>query len=169
MRDITEENGATEIWSGSSVDTRWATGDQSSLAVQTDTEQVEHSTGAAGRFAHVVEARRKTDPPTRLLMPKGAIALRDPRMWHNGANNGSDLPRHMLALIYSKACLHPTTGTHPDRLDRLVNFNPTQLTFSDRCKGSCMIDGGAVLLPVVTRLRLALSHARKSLCVGGSK
>ena len=88
VRDITEENGATEIWSGSNQDTRWATGDQSSLEVQQDTEQIEHSTGAAGRFAHVVTARRKTDPPTRLLMPKGSIALRDPRMWHNGVNNG---------------------------------------------------------------------------------
>ena len=67
--------------SGSNMDERWATGDQSSLAVQQDTEQVEHSTGAAGRFAHVVDARRETDPPSRLLMPKGAIALRDPRMW----------------------------------------------------------------------------------------
>ena len=81
VRDIVEENGATEIWPGSNMDERWATGDQSSLAVQQDTEQVEHSTGAAGRFAHVVDARRETDPPSRLLMPKGAIALRDPRMW----------------------------------------------------------------------------------------
>ena len=63
------------------MDERWATGDQSSLAVQQDTEQVEHSTGAAGRFAHVVDVRRETNPPSRLLMPKGAIALRDPRMW----------------------------------------------------------------------------------------
>jgi hypothetical protein len=50
VRDITEENGATEIWSGSNQDTRWATGDQSSLEVQQDTEQIEHSTGAAGRL-----------------------------------------------------------------------------------------------------------------------
>jgi hypothetical protein len=51
-------------------------------------------------------------------------------------HSGSDLPRHMLALIYSAACLHPETGDHPDRFDRLVNFNPTRLVFSERCKPS---------------------------------
>jgi hypothetical protein len=177
VRDITPHNGATEIWPGSNQDVRWATGDQSSLEVQQDTEQVEHSTGEAGRFAHVVVARREEGAgPQRLLMPKGAIALRDreravpvphpsegspphrpqacksahyrprltvhtsffgcthrsiglsageARMWHNGMNNASSIPRHMLALIYSTACLHPETGNHPDRHDRLVNFNPT--------------------------------------------
>ena len=137
VRDITPDNGAAEIWPGSNQDVRWCTGDQSSLEVQQDTEQVEHSTGEAGRFAHVVVARREEGAgPERLLMPKGAIALRDPRMWHNGTNNESKLPRHMLALIYSTACLHPETGNHPDRHDRLVNFNPTALMFSERAKPS---------------------------------
>ena len=54
----------------------------------------------------------------------------------------------MLALIFSHRSLHPATGDHPDRFDRLVNFNPTRLVFSERCRAASVDTGFAVSKPI---------------------
>ena len=54
-----------------------------------------------------VEARRADVPPVRLTMPKGALLLRDGRMWHRGTTNSTDEPRLMVAIAYHARWFRP--------------------------------------------------------------
>ena len=116
-REIREQDGATEIWMGTHADPRWASGEPIPA-----TEAARLATGYQ---------------PTRLCIPAGAVALREMRMWHQGVENRSALPRHMLALIYTSRALHPDEGDHPERMtERLAHFNSRRLRFGSCCRSA---------------------------------
>ncbi len=77
LSDFSAESGATEIWPGS------------------------HLTVDAGDDdRRATEERASRWPSTRLSMPAGSLALRDPRAWHRGASNRTHSMRLMLDLHY---------------------------------------------------------------------
>ena len=89
LAEITEANGATEIYPGThreTIVTQWPAGQRVS----------EHP--------EVVE---RWGPPQRMPIPAGGICFRDPRMWHRGVPNPSDQARPMIALTYhAHRCKH---------------------------------------------------------------
>jgi ectoine hydroxylase-related dioxygenase (phytanoyl-CoA dioxygenase family) len=78
--DVTEENGAVELWPGTHLELTPATG-----RVDEETEAV----------------RRRVTPPIRGCAKKGSALIRDIRLWHRGVPNPSDQPRHMIAMIHN--------------------------------------------------------------------
>lgn len=74
--DVTEENGAMEIWGG---------------GTHLNTFGVEE-----------IEALAPFMPSQRATMPAGSIMVRDGRMWHRGTENQSADPRPMLAMVYTR-------------------------------------------------------------------
>ena len=89
LSDITEENGATEIYPKSHHETevtKWPLGE---------------------RISNHPELLEAWQPPARMPIPAGGICFRDPRMWHRGVPNTGHTPRPMIALTYhAQACLH---------------------------------------------------------------
>jgi len=82
-------NGSTEIWLGTQ------------LMAGPDAQTKLHGDRNSGQIQHeVVEARRKVRPPIQPSVPKGAVLLRDLRLWHCGRPNQTDNPRVMLAQIH---------------------------------------------------------------------
>lgn len=81
LSDITVETGATEIYPGSQRETAVAT-------------------WTTNRLAGHPELLEAWGPPARMEVPAGGVCFRDPRMWHRGVPNNSDVPRPMLALTY---------------------------------------------------------------------
>jgi hypothetical protein len=73
--DCDADRGSTEIWPGSHL----VTGDL------TD---------------ELIETRRPQVPPIRVVAPKGAVMIRDIRLWHRGMPNDSDQIRHMIAMVH---------------------------------------------------------------------
>jgi ectoine hydroxylase-related dioxygenase (phytanoyl-CoA dioxygenase family) len=78
--DVSEENGAVELWPGSHLEIAPTSGG------------VDEATEAA---------RRKVVPPVRGCAKKGSALIRDIRLWHRGVPNPSDRPRHMIAMIHN--------------------------------------------------------------------
>ncbi len=89
LAEITEANGATEIYPGTHHETavtEWPLGERPS------------------KHPELVE---RWGPPARMPIPAGGICFRDPRMWHRGVPNPSDDVRPMIALTYHGGrCLH---------------------------------------------------------------
>ena len=86
---MTPENGSTEIWLGTHL--------CSGLRVQ----EGRHGDRASGRvLPDKLEERRKVNPPLQPVVPKGAIIIRDLRLWHCGKPNLEGTTRVMLAMIY---------------------------------------------------------------------
>jgi ectoine hydroxylase-related dioxygenase (phytanoyl-CoA dioxygenase family) len=83
--DVDPEHGSTELWLGSHLDTRWK-------------RQVEKSGSVIPK--DILEARRKISPPVQPKIPKGALVLRDLRLWHAGMPNQTDDVRVMLVTIH---------------------------------------------------------------------
>jgi hypothetical protein len=82
LTDITEANGATEIYPGTHHETevtKWPPGER----VSSHPDLVE-----------------RWGPPRRMEIPAGGICFRDPRMWHRGVPNLTDQTRPMIALTY---------------------------------------------------------------------
>jgi hypothetical protein len=75
VEDITPHNGATEVWPGSHIGTLKPT----------------DSLDASGKHAALVAERRAMPGrgPTQLAVPKGAVCLRDLRVWHRAMPNYS--------------------------------------------------------------------------------
>ena len=117
MRDVTPENGSTEIWVGSHNDLCWVPGQKLR----------EKNPNPGQPDAETQEAQRGRLPPTQVSLPKGAVLLRDARGWHRGQrpssatytvdcccparpeacsclglgmSNRSDQPRHLLTVAY---------------------------------------------------------------------
>ena len=88
---VSPENGATELWLGTHLDTSIG------------------NVGAAEVSEKALEARRAVVPPLQPTLPRGAMILRDMRMWHAGMPNTTDEPRPMIALIWSAAWLEVGT------------------------------------------------------------
>jgi ectoine hydroxylase-related dioxygenase (phytanoyl-CoA dioxygenase family) len=82
--DVTEENGAVELWPGTHM-------------VTEPERRIDEEAEAA---------RRKMVPPVRGVAKKGSALIRDIRLWHRGVPNLSDRPRHMIAQIYNIRWLH---------------------------------------------------------------
>ncbi|KAE8396104.1 hypothetical protein BDV23DRAFT_192983 [Aspergillus alliaceus] len=86
---MTPDNGSTEVWLGTHLD--------SGLHVQ----EGMHGERASGRIQlDVLEKRRTIRPPSQPVVPKGAIVLRDLRLWHAGVGNKTNEVRVMLAMIH---------------------------------------------------------------------
>ncbi|KAE8373041.1 hypothetical protein BDV26DRAFT_285450 [Aspergillus bertholletiae] len=86
---MTPENGSTEVWLGTHTD--------SGLHVQ----EGMHGERASGRIQlDVLEKQRAIRPPCQPVVPKGALVLRDLRLWHAGIGNQTDEVRVMLAMIH---------------------------------------------------------------------
>jgi ectoine hydroxylase-related dioxygenase (phytanoyl-CoA dioxygenase family) len=81
LEEITEANGATEIYPGS----------------QFETDVVNWPTSRVGDRTHLLE---KWSPPARMAIPARSVCFRDPRMWHRGVPNPASRPRAMIALTY---------------------------------------------------------------------
>ena len=82
LSDITEATGATEIYPGSQLETvvaSWKTGE---------------------RPENHPDLIEQWGPARRMTIPAGGICFRDPRMWHRGVPNLSELARPMIALTY---------------------------------------------------------------------
>ncbi|OJZ85430.1 hypothetical protein ASPFODRAFT_62076 [Aspergillus luchuensis CBS 106.47] len=87
---MTPENGSTEIWLGTHVD--------SGLHVQ---EGAHGTDRASGRIkVQEVENRRAVRMPCQPVVPKGALVIRDLRLWHAGMGNRTEDVRVMLAMIH---------------------------------------------------------------------
>ncbi len=82
--DVSLANGAIEVWPGTHLDVRCVESSARSLLVPNDW----------------LEARRAEVPPVRIPLAKGALLLRDLRMWHRGTTNSTNAARPMLALSY---------------------------------------------------------------------
>jgi ectoine hydroxylase-related dioxygenase (phytanoyl-CoA dioxygenase family) len=98
--DITPENGATEVWP----------------KTHRGTLLPEESLQEQGKHKELVERMRNTPGcgPTQLAVPKGAVCLRDLRVWHRAMPNPSDFPRHMYYLSYSADGDHVHTSVEPE-------------------------------------------------------
>lgn len=89
LEEITEENGATEIYPGTHRETEvigWPPGE---------------------RLSNHPELVQKWAPPRRMAIPAGSVCFRDPRMWHRGVPNSATMPRAMIAATYhARSCKH---------------------------------------------------------------
>ncbi|KAJ9134629.1 Kanamycin B dioxygenase [Pleurostoma richardsiae] len=83
--DTSPENGATEVWLGSHVDT--------------DRNVLDHSVKHKQIKDDLQEERRKISPPIQPSLPKGSLIIRDFRLWHAGMPNKTDDPRVMLVTV----------------------------------------------------------------------
>jgi ectoine hydroxylase-related dioxygenase (phytanoyl-CoA dioxygenase family) len=81
--DVSPQNGSTEIWPGSHLDT--------SVPIQKPDIKIPEDR---------LEARRKIAPPFQPTARAGSAVIRDIRMWHAGMPNLTDTPRPMIAMIH---------------------------------------------------------------------
>jgi hypothetical protein len=81
--DVSAENGSTEIWPGTHLDT--------SIVMQDGDIKV---------AKEVYEARRKVCPELQPNIKAGSIVIRDIRMWHAGMPNHTKTPRPMIGMIH---------------------------------------------------------------------
>ncbi|TVY94360.1 Kanamycin B dioxygenase, partial [Lachnellula willkommii] len=87
--DMTPENGATEVWLGSH------------LHSGTHVQEGEHGERASGRIrSDVLAARARERPCSQPVVRKGAVVVRDLRLWHAGKPNFTQRTRVMLAMIH---------------------------------------------------------------------
>ena len=83
LMDMSEENGVTEMWPGTHLDT--------SVVMQSGDIKVS---------PEALEVRRAVQPPVQPNVKLGSVVLRDIRMWHAGMPNKTTEPRPMLAMIH---------------------------------------------------------------------
>ncbi|KAF4121493.1 Phytanoyl-CoA dioxygenase family protein [Geosmithia morbida] len=83
--DTSPENGATEVWLGTHVDT-----DNRVLDTTKTHKEIK---------VDLREERRKVCPPLQPSLPKGSLIIRDFRLWHAGMPNTTDEPRVMLVSV----------------------------------------------------------------------
>lgn len=123
--DMGPENGSTEIWPGTHLDTRYSVHD-----------------GSLRIPVAVLEQRRQIYPPVQPTVRRGSVIIRDIRLWHAGMPNHSPTARPMIAMIhwtswYAHAepirfpkgteafFTHPTLRTHAVFVDE-VTLDHTQ-------------------------------------------
>ena len=81
--DMSAENGSTEVWPGTHLDTTVAI-QQGDIKLPSDR----------------VEARRRVRPPLQPTVQAGGVVIRDLRLWHAGMPNLTDEARPMIAMIH---------------------------------------------------------------------
>ena len=114
LSDVGPDNGATEVWLGSHVDSSFA--QQTVIDASSPTPPVASSPGAVTALAEggsgppvrvihpmLLARRRLTAPPVRACTAKGSIVIRDMRLWHAGMPNFSSDARIMLAFVWEAA------------------------------------------------------------------
>lgn len=92
--DTDPTNGSTELWPGSHLES--VTGTDLRETLTPDQERVR---------PELVEARRRVCPPVRLGLGRGAVVIRDFRLWHAGVPNlrvgeGEGEARIMLVVCF---------------------------------------------------------------------
>lgn len=85
--DVTPENGSTEVWPGTHLDTTVSVQDDIKVPVE------------------AVERRRAVAPPFQPDIRRGSVLIRDIRLWHAGMPNLTDQPRPMIAMIHNASWL----------------------------------------------------------------
>jgi ectoine hydroxylase-related dioxygenase (phytanoyl-CoA dioxygenase family) len=105
--DVSEENGATEIWPG--------------------THRLPEPIGTGHVSPEQERARREVAPPVRAVSTKGDAVLRDMRMWHRGMPNNGIEGRHMIGMVHSVSFYHAGT-TIPVNADAVQLFEHDVLT-----------------------------------------
>ena len=120
--DMTPENGSTEIWPGTHLDTTRSHDDKDIKIAPED------------------EARRRAEvEPLQPNVPAGGVIIRDMRLWHRGMPNRTNDIRTMLSIVYFRQ-LHrfPNHLTHlspitqeakdmlSERAQRLYRYNPVE-------------------------------------------
>ena len=80
--DVGPENGSTELWPGTHLDSRDDIFEDGRLS------------------SRAVEARRGERPPFQPVLKRGDVLIRDMRMWHAGTVNHTESPRPMIAMIH---------------------------------------------------------------------
>ena len=84
--DMTPENGSTEIWPGTHLDTTHFFDEKDEKDIKIPPED---------------EARRRADvEPLQPHVHAGGVIIRDMRLWHRGMPNHSDTPRPMIAMVH---------------------------------------------------------------------
>ncbi len=81
--DMSAENGSTELWPGTHLDT--------TIYIQR---------GDIKLSDELVEKQRQTRPPLQPSMRCGSVLIRDTRMWHRGMPNYTHDPRPMIAMVH---------------------------------------------------------------------
>ena len=118
---MSEENGVTEMWPGTHLDT--------SVVMQSGDIKVS---------PEALEVRRAIDPPVQPTVRLGSVVLRDIRMWHAGMPNHTNQPRPMIAMIHfvswwptnpikfpigtEELFAHPDLITHADFVELEVDY-----------------------------------------------
>lgn len=115
--DMSPDNGSTEIWPGTHLDTT-----------------VTISGGDIVVPDEVREARRTVSPPFQPTVPIGSVVIRDIRLWHAGMPNRTSTPRPMLAMIHFASWWHE----RPIRLHREAE---TLLSHPDLRQNATYFDG----------------------------
>jgi len=77
------ENGSTELWPGTHLDT--------SMSIFEPSLRVPPK---------ALERRRALRSPIQPSVRAGSVLIRDTRLWHAGMTNHTDTPRPMLAMIH---------------------------------------------------------------------
>jgi ectoine hydroxylase-related dioxygenase (phytanoyl-CoA dioxygenase family) len=80
--DMSPENGSTEIWPGTHLDT--------SISMHNDIKVTEEA----------LEKWRAKTMPLQPSVSAGSVLIRDIRLWHAGMPNRTDVPRPMIAMIH---------------------------------------------------------------------
>ena len=114
LSDVGPDNGATEVWLGSHVDSSFA--QQTIVDASSPTHPVASGPDAVVALAEdgsgppvrairpaLLARRRLTAPPVRACTTKGSIIIRDMRLWHAGMPNFSSEARIMLAFVWEAA------------------------------------------------------------------
>jgi ectoine hydroxylase-related dioxygenase (phytanoyl-CoA dioxygenase family) len=97
---MTPENGSTEIWLGTHTDTGL------------DVQEGRHGERSSGRIkTTALENQRAIRPPCQPVVPKGAVVIRDLRLWHCGVGNQTEDVRVMLAMSMSTVSSASKLGT----------------------------------------------------------
>lgn len=80
--DATAENGSTELWPGTHLDTTRTQGEDIKLSSELE------------------QRRRAACQPLQPRVPAGSVLIRDMRLWHRGMPNHTEQPRPMIAMIH---------------------------------------------------------------------
>ena len=86
---MTPENGSTEVWLGSHLNSGPAA------------QEGKHGERASGRIKEALLVERaKERPPSQPTVKKGSIIIHDLRLWHGGKPNFTNAIWVMLAMIH---------------------------------------------------------------------
>lgn len=91
---MSKENGVTQLWPGTHLDTSYCTED-----------------GAAHVSSEKLEKWRQINPPVQLDIKRGSILIRDVRLWHAGMPNFTQTPRPMIAMIHMAEWMNSSQGS----------------------------------------------------------